>query len=64
MVYDVFGQDVADYTGSSGTTLERENLGRWTSPDPLVGSIADPQSFNRYSYTQNDPGNFVDPSGL
>ena len=40
--------------------------GRWTSPDPYNGSAttADPQSFNRYSYTQNDPVNFVDPSGL
>lgn len=38
--------------------------GRWTSPDPLGGSIGDPQSFNRYSYTQNDPVNFVDPTGL
>jgi hypothetical protein len=25
---------------------------------------ADPQSFNRYAYVQNDPVNFVDPSGL
>lgn len=23
-----------------------------------------PQSFNRYSYVQNDPVNFTDPSGL
>jgi RHS repeat-associated protein len=40
--------------------------GRWTSPDPYRGSmtIANPQSFNRYSYTQNDPVNFVDPTGL
>src|SRR5438128_1005998 len=44
-----------------------ENLsGRWTSPDPYNGSatVADPQSFNRYNYTQNDPVNFVDPTGL
>lgn len=27
-------------------------------------AIANPQSFNRYNYTQNDPVNFVDPSGL
>jgi muramidase (phage lysozyme) len=27
-------------------------------------SAADPQSFNRYAYTQNDPVNFTDPSGL
>jgi len=40
--------------------------GRWTSPDPYNGSmtVANPQSFNRYSYVQNDPVNFVDPSGL
>jgi len=28
MVYDVFGQNVADYTGSGGATLERENIYR------------------------------------
>jgi RHS repeat-associated protein len=40
--------------------------GRWTSSDPYRGSmkIGDPQSFNRYSYVQNDPMNFIDPIGL
>jgi RHS repeat-associated protein len=40
--------------------------GRMTTPDPYGGSasVADPQSFNRYSYVQNDPVNFVDPTGL
>lgn len=40
--------------------------GRWTSPDPYLGSmpLADPHSFNRYSYVSGDPINFVDPSGL
>jgi RHS repeat-associated protein len=40
--------------------------GRWTSPDPYKGSMRgdDPQSFNRYSYVQSDPVNFIDPSGL
>lgn len=43
-----------------------QRSGRWTSPDPYPGSMAvnDPQSFNRYAYTGNDPVNFVDPSGL
>jgi hypothetical protein len=42
-----------------------ENLsGRWTSHDPLSGGIGDPQSFNGYNYTGNDPVNFIDPSGL
>jgi RHS repeat-associated protein len=40
--------------------------GRWTSPDPYGGSmtIADPQSFNRYTYVNNDPVNKVDRTGL
>jgi hypothetical protein len=28
------------------------------------GGPADPQSWNRYAYVQNDPVNFVDPEGL
>jgi RHS repeat-associated protein len=39
-------------------------LGRFASPDPLAGSIANPQSLNRYAYVQNTPANLVDPSGL
>jgi RHS repeat-associated protein len=55
-----------DATGLDHTWWRKyeSTAGRWTSPDPLAGSLADPQSFNRYSYTQNDPVNFVDPSGL
>jgi RHS repeat-associated protein len=39
---------------------------RFDQPDPYDGSynITDPQSLNRYAYVQNDPVNFVDPSGL
>jgi RHS repeat-associated protein len=39
---------------------------RFAHPDPSDGSYnsTDPQSFNRYAYVQNDPVNFVDPSGL
>ncbi len=57
-----------DATGQDHTWFRKnENLaGRWTSPDPYNGSMSlgDPQSFNRYSYVQSDPTNFVDPSGL
>ncbi|MCU1264588.1 MAG: repeat-associated core domain [Acidobacteria bacterium] len=40
--------------------------GRWTSPDPYRGSIvlANPQTFNRYSYVRNDAMNLLDPTGL
>lgn len=42
------------------------NLSRFTSCDPLVasGKSDSPQSWNRYSYTQNSPLNFVDPNGM
>jgi RHS repeat-associated protein len=40
------------------------SLGRFTSPDPLGGSISNPQSLNRYAYVLNNPLNFVDPFGL
>ena len=42
------------------------NWSRFAQPDPYDGSysLTDPQSFNRYAYVQNDPVNFVDPSGL
>ena len=40
--------------------------GRFTAVDPLLasGRSADPQSFNRYAYSRNDPENLTDPSGL
>ena len=39
-------------------------LGRFSSPDPLSGDLANPQSLNRYSYVLNDPINLIDPMGL
>ena len=40
--------------------------GRFTSSDPLLssGKVAQPQSWNRYSYCLNNPLVYVDPSGL
>jgi RHS repeat-associated protein len=38
--------------------------GRFMQADPVHGSIASPQALNRYSYTGNDPINWVDPLGL
>jgi RHS repeat-associated protein len=39
-------------------------LGRFSSPDPLAGSIFDPQSLNRYAYVLNNPILLIDPFGL
>ena len=40
--------------------------GRFLSPDPLMASAktTDPQSWNRYIYTLNNPLRYVDPDGL
>jgi len=43
------------------------SAGRWLSPDPgglAAVSLANPQSFNRYSYVGSSPTNLVDPLGL
>ena len=40
--------------------------GRFTSPDPVhfqASMLRDPQQFNLYAYTRNNPLRFVDPSG-
>jgi RHS repeat-associated protein len=57
-----------DGNGGDDAMMRRyqSNWTRFSQPDPYDGSYdaTDPQSFNRYSYVQNDPVNFVDPSGL
>jgi RHS repeat-associated protein len=57
-----------DATGQQHTWFRKleTQAGRWSSPDPYKGSMSlgNPQSFNRYSYVENQPTNYVDPSGL
>ena len=38
-------------------------LNRWLSPDTIVPDPKNPQSLNRYSYVNNRPLNFSDPTG-
>jgi RHS repeat-associated protein len=57
-----------DGNGGDEAMLRRYE-GRWqrfAQPDPYDGSydLSNPQSLNRYAYTQSDPVNFVDPTGL
>jgi RHS repeat-associated protein len=40
------------------------STGRFLQVDQVLGDLTDPQSFNRYSYTVNDPISFADPDGL
>lgn len=39
------------------------SLGRFASADTIVPSPGNPQSYNRYTYTRNNPIMLVDPSG-
>ncbi len=39
-------------------------LGRFLSIDPVLGDQRDPQSWNRYAYTRNNPMSRTDPFGL
>jgi len=39
------------------------SLARFLSPDTVVSSAKNPQSWNRYSYVQNNPLRYVDPNG-
>jgi RHS repeat-associated protein len=55
--------------GESGNDFARmrfgvNRLGRFSSPDPMAGSVASPQSLNRYAYVRNDPINLSDPTGM
>ncbi len=38
--------------------------GRFLSPDPTIPDPGFTQSFNRYSYVNDNPLSFVDPSGF
>jgi RHS repeat-associated protein len=47
-----------------GVRMYAPDQGRWLSKDSYLGSAEDPLSLHRYVYCQNDPVNFVDPSGF
>ena len=62
------GYEKDDETGLdfAEARMYQNKHGRFTAPDPLLASAnpANPQTFNRYTYTGNDPINYTDPSGL
>ncbi len=56
-----------DSESGSDYAINRQHsfsAGRFMQPDPMAGSIGDPQSLNRFAYSLNDPTNLVDPLGL
>ena len=47
-----------------GGRVEDVFTGRFLSADPNIPDPTDPQSYNRYSYTVNNPLTRIDPTGL
>lgn len=47
-----------------GARYDSSQYGRFMSPDPLGGKLADPQTLNKYSYVRNNPVTLTDPTGL
>jgi RHS repeat-associated protein len=70
------GTTDASFTGQDQDTVgslydfparrQSPSQGRWISPDPLgrgAVTLANPQSWNRYAYVNNNPLQIVDPNG-
>jgi hypothetical protein len=47
-----------------GVRAYEPTLGRFSSPDPLLGELTDPISLNRYLYGGASPITYADPTGL
>ena len=77
--YTPFGEQIGEATSGFGYNGEYYNaatgmvylrarfyepeMNRFSQKDIVRGSITAPNSLNRYTYVQNDPVNFIDPSG-
>ena len=57
------GQDIGHGLVLLGARWYSPQLGRFISPDPLVGDIDDPAAWNSYAYCRDNPTSYVDPSG-
>jgi RHS repeat-associated protein len=47
-----------------GARYMSSSMGRFMSPDPVGGSLSNPQTLNRYAYVVNNPLRNTDPTGL
>ena len=64
-----FGYNGEYYNAATGLIYLRARfyapeMNRFSQKDLLRGSIFAPKSLNRYCYCQNDPVDFIDPSGM
>jgi len=72
LISDGEGESVYQFAGEvndlSGLTYLRARyydsyLNQFTQPDTIIPDIRKPQSINKYSYVNNNPINYTDPSG-
>jgi RHS repeat-associated protein len=63
LLFATYERDSESGNDYSMARYDVNRLGRFSSPDPIAGSLSAPQSLNRYPYVANDPVDFVDPSG-
>ena len=57
-------RDLETGNDNFGARYVRSNLGRFMSPDSTgYSSLANPQAWNLYAYTLNNPLKYIDPSG-
>jgi RHS repeat-associated protein len=63
--FEFTGQRKDSYTQLTlmGARWYDPRIGRWISPDSIVPDPSNSQSLNRFSYVNNRPLNFTDPSG-
>ncbi len=56
-------QDTSTGFGFYNARYYDNTLGRFISPDTIIPNPTDPQTFNRYSYVNNNPATYTDPTG-
>lgn len=59
------GQENDDETGLDyyNSRYYDSSIQRFIQPDSVIADVYDPQSLNRYSYVENNPLRYTDPSG-
>jgi RHS repeat-associated protein len=60
-------RDAESNLDNFGARYNASSMGRWMSPDPKILSIrhiVNPQKWNKYAYTTNNPLSYFDPDGL
>ncbi|MCX7829817.1 MAG: RHS repeat-associated core domain-containing protein [Acidobacteria bacterium] len=59
------GQEKDEMTGYDNMHFRfyASSMGRFLKPDNVIPNASNPQSWNLYSYVENNPINYIDPTG-